>query len=149
MEMTEEKVLQQLIDNEMEKGQSWSKLDIATMARAFPYMDNYSDKRAEKLKTIAKHPNKIFDGETWKRLCNVLDNKTIYDAIKNFYSNKYESTLEGYRQINELESIRPVFLIVHSKKLKEDKLYTIKYKAKGHGTCIFIIINEFIEGKMI
>lgn len=75
--MTEEKVLQKLIDNEMEKGQSWSKLE------------------------------------------------------------------------NELESVRPVFLIVHSKKLKEDKLYTIKYKAKGHGTCIFIIINEFIEGKMI
>lgn len=142
--MTKE-LLKEIVTEEASK-LSWHN-DLNWMLEAFQTEESQKSKEYARIAMLADRPHYVFGGETWKRFWgDILDREVIIESINSFYENLYEDFLSEYGE--QLETKKPVFLIVNVEELESDTLYPIVITVPNHEPVIFVVINESPEYKI-
>lgn len=125
---------------------SWHN-DLNWMLEAFQTEESQKSQEYARIAMLADRPHYVFGGETWKRFWgDILDREVIIESINSFYENLYEDFLSEYGE--QLETKKPVFLIVNVEELESDTLYPIVITVPNHEPVIFVVINESTEYKI-
>lgn len=141
--MLQNEVAKQAVKNEIKKSSGkWYEDDINRMLKRLLSL-NIKGEEYRVLEETSKYPHAILAGRTWIRIFGgLLSIKSVRLGISFFYESQYEE-LKNNIEANRLKTDKPIFVVINSKKLDENRVYPVTVQFPDRKEAVVLAINVF------